>query len=344
MSLRSFAEHLAQGIPTRADALRLGRRHLLSLAAGMMLAANACAADPFPNKPVTLIIPYAAGGPTDVLGRVLAEQLSKTLGQRVVVENRTGAGVMIGTVAVARARPDGYTLLLATVAHAVNATLQPKLAYDTRRDFAAIGLAATVPLVVLTHPDVPAHTLQELLAYLKAHPDQATYGSAGVGSAPHIAAELLRLKTGIPMRHVPYRGSAPALNDLMGGQITFYIDSVATGLKYSASGKLRALAITSAKRSGLAPNLPTVAESGVPGYEAYTWNALFAPAGTPPAVVDRLQAALADALADRATRERIGALGGEIPANTSATSLDAFVQTEIVKWGEVVRASGMRPD
>ncbi len=320
------------------------RRRMLALVGGLVIASSALAAEPFPSKPLSLIIPYAAGGPTDALGRVLAEQMSKTLGQRVIVENRTGAGVMVGTEAVARAKPDGYTLLLTTVAHAVNATLQTKLPYDTRRDFAPIGLAATVPLVVLTYPGVPARTLPELLAYLKEHPDQATYGSAGVGSAPHIAAELLRLKTGIPMRHIPYRGSAPALNDLMGGQITFYIDSAATGLKYASAGKVRALAITSERRSPLAPDLPTVAESGVPGYAAYTWNALFAPAGTPSGVTDKLQVALRDALADPATRARIVGLGAEIAADTTAASLDTFVQAEIAKWGEVVRASGMRPE
>ncbi len=319
-------------------------RRLVAFAGALALAGSAFAADTFPSKSVVLVIPYAAGGPTDALGRVLADQMSKALGQRIVVENRTGAGVMVGTEAVARAKPDGYTLLLTTVAHAVNPTLQPKLAYDTRRDFASVGLAATVPLVILTHAGVPARTLPELLTYLKAQPAQATYGSAGIGSAPHIATELLRLKTGIPMRHIPYRGTAPAMNDLMGGQFTFFIDSATTGLKFASSGKVRALAITSARRSPLAPDLPTVAESGVPGYEAYTWNALFAPAGTPPAVIAKVQTALNDALADRATRERIVGLGAEIAADTTPASLDAFVQAEIVKWGEVVRASGMRPE
>ncbi len=319
-------------------------RRLVAFAGALALVGSAFAADTFPSKSVVLVIPYAAGGPTDALGRVLADQMSKALGQRIVVENRTGAGVMVGTEAVARAKPDGYTLLLTTVAHAVNPTLQPKLAYDTRRDFASVGLAATVPLVILTHAGVPARTLPELLTYLKAQPAQATYGSAGIGSAPHIATELLRLKTGIPMRHIPYRGTAPAMNDLMGGQFTFFIDSATTGLKFASSGKVRALAITSARRSPLAPDLPTVAESGVPGYEAYTWNALFAPAGTPPAVIAKVQTALNDALADRATRERIVGLGAEIAADTTPASLDAFVQAEIVKWGEVVRASGMRPE
>lgn len=320
------------------------RRRMIAFAGSLAIVGSAFAADPFPSKPVVLIIPYAAGGPTDALGRVLADQMSKALGQRIVVENRTGAGVMVGTEAVARAKPDGYTLLLTTVAHAVNQTLQPKLPYDTRRDFASVGLAATVPLVVLTHPGIQARTMSELLTYLKDQPAQATYGSAGIGSAPHIATELLQLKTGIPMRHIPYRGSAPALNDLMGGQFTFFIDSAATGLKFAASGKVRALAITSARRSLLAPDLPTVAESGVSGYEAYTWNALFAPAGTPPAVIGRIQTALQDALADRATRGRIVGLGAEIATDTTAVSLDAFVQAEITKWGEVVRASGMRPE
>jgi len=334
--------NMQQHYMLQKSVVNLRRRELMVLA-GLSLAGAVDANEVFPTKPITLVIPYAAGGPTDVLGRLLAERMSRALGQHVVVENRTGAGVMVGTEAVARAKPDGYTLLLTTVAHAVNATLQPKLSYDTVRSFSSVGLVATVPLVVLVGPAVPVKNFAELMAYLKAQPAMATYGSAGVGSAPHIAAELLRLKTGIAMQHIPYRGSAPALTDLMGGQIAFYIDSAATGLKQAESGKLKALAITSAIRSPLAPRLPTVAESGVPGYEAYTWNALLAPANTPVSVISRIQEALRETLADASLRERLKELGAEVSEDTSAGRLDAFIRSEIAKWGDVVRTSGMQP-
>lgn len=294
--------------------------------------------------PLRIVVPYSAGGPTDVQARVLAEHLERILGRSSVVENRTGAGVLVGTEAVAKARPDGQTLLLTTVAHAVNPSLQPRLPYDTERDFAPVALVATVPLVVLVRRDLPARDAREFLAWLRAQNGRATYGSAGIGSAPHLGTALLLMMAEARAEHVPYRGTAPAMTDLAAGRIDFYLDAVATGIAYARGGTVRALAVTSASRSQAAPDLPTLAEQGLPGYEAYTWSGVFAPAGTPSEVVARLNAAIRQAMADAGLRRRFAEIGAELAEPAGPEALGAFVRSEIAKWSRVVTASGMRAE
>lgn len=294
------------------------------------------------DAPLRIVVPYAAGGPTDVLARVLAEHLERTLARPVVVENRTGAGVLVGTEAVAKARPDGQTLLLTTVAHAVNPSLIPRLPYDTERDFTPVALVATVPLVILVRRDLPVRDGREFLAWLRAQNGRATYGSAGVGSAPHLGSALLLMMADARAEHVPYRGSAPAMTDLAAGRIDFYLDAAATGLAQAQAGTARVLAVTSASRIQAAPDLPTMAEQGLPGYEAYTWSGVFAPAGTPAEIVIRLNAGIRAAMAESALRRRFAEIGADLAEPAPPEALGTFVRNEIGKWSRVVAATGMR--
>ncbi|NMJ43509.1 tripartite tricarboxylate transporter substrate binding protein [Roseomonas sp. JC162] len=320
------------------------RRLAIAGAALVTAAARPALAQDASAAPLRIVVPYSAGGPTDVQARVLAGHLERVLGRPVVVENRTGAGVLVGTEAVAKARPDGQTLLLTTVAHAVNPSLLPRLPYDTERDFAPVALVATVPLVILVRPDLPAPDGRAFLAWLRAQRGRATYGSAGVGSAPHIGTALLLMMANAQAEHVPYRGTAPAMTDLAAGRIDFYLDAVATGIAQAQGGSVRALAVTSASRSGAAPEMPTLAEQGLPGYEAYTWSGIFAPAGTPPDTVARLNAAVREAVADPALRRRFAEIGAELAAPAAPEALGTFVRAEIAKWSQVVASSGMRAE
>ncbi|WP_424813146.1 tripartite tricarboxylate transporter substrate binding protein [Roseococcus sp. YIM B11640] len=313
----------------------LRRRHLI--AAGLAAPALARAQ----SNSLRLIVPYAAGGPTDIQARILAETLPPFLESRVVVENRTGAGVMVGTDAVAKAAPDGQTALLTTVAHAVNPSLMPSLPYDTEKDFAPVALVAKVPLVVLVRKDLPVADMRGFLDWLKSRNGQAVYGSAGVGSAPHLGTALLLMMAGLEAVHIPYRGSAPAMTDLAAGRIDFYIDAAASGLAQARAGMGRAIAWSMLTRSEVAPELPTIAESGVPGYEAYTWSGVFFPAGTPREMVQRLNAATRQAVAEPRLRARFAELGAELAEPAPPEALGQFVTQEIAKWREVVRRSGM---
>ncbi|MGE8320207.1 MAG: tripartite tricarboxylate transporter substrate binding protein [Comamonas sp.] len=294
----------------------------------------------YPQRPVKLIVPYAAGGPTDTFARALADTWGRKLGQPLVVENRTGAGTLVGTEAVAKAQPDGYTILLTTVAHAVNPSIHSKMPYRTVEDFAPVGMAAKAPLVIVVNQDFPARNLAEFMDYLKAHPGQVSYGSAGVGSAPHLGTELLNYMTGIKTAHVPYRGSAPAMQDVIGGHVGFMMDSAPTGLAQVKAGTVRLLATTMAQRLPQTPDTPAVAEA-VPGYEAYTWNAVFTPAKTPPAVIAKLNATLKQALQDAALQSQAYTMGLVLEKDPEPRALAAFLDGELAKWSQVAKAAKM---
>ncbi|PZP47895.1 MAG: hypothetical protein DI601_02315 [Azospirillum brasilense] len=288
-----------------------------------------------------MIVPYAAGGPTDVQARILAETMAEPLRQRVVVENRTGAGVVVGTEAVAKAAPDGQTILLTTVAHAINPTLFPNLPFDTGKDFAPVALIAKVPLVLLVRKDLPVRDVAELVAWLRSQKGQATYGSAGVGSAPHLGAALMLMMAKVEAVHIPYRGSGPAMSDLAAGRLDFYVDAATSALAQARAGTGRALGWSMLKRSPAAPDLPTFDESGIPGYEAYTWSGVFAPAATPREIVLRINAAAREAMASPALQARFAELGAELAEPGPPEDLARFVSSEIEKWRNVVRQTGM---
>ncbi|WP_354673644.1 tripartite tricarboxylate transporter substrate binding protein [Cupriavidus alkaliphilus] len=324
----------------------LSRRHALALFSCLVLSAAAvppALAQSFPARPVRLVVPYPPGGPTDIVARVVGQKLSERLGQPLVVENRPGAGGNIGAEAVARAAPDGYTLLVATTAHAINMTLFRKPGYDTRKDFAPVSLLTRGPLVLVTAPATPAANVAELIAMARARPGQLTFASSGNGQSTHLAAELFNSMAGVRMTHVPYKGSAPALTDVMGGQATVMFDTMLSAMPFVRDGKLRALAVTGAQRSPAAPDTPTIAQSGLPGYEATAWNALLAPAGTPPAVLEAIAAALKSVLDDADVRARF-ATQGFAAEWTSPPATAKFLDQEIDKWARVVKASGATID
>jgi tripartite-type tricarboxylate transporter receptor subunit TctC len=297
----------------------------------------------YPARPIRLIVPYAAGGPTDTFARSLAASWSRQLKTQVVVENRTGAGTIVGTEYVSKAAPDGYTLLLTTVAHAVNPSIHATLPYRTIEDFAPVGLAARAPLVLVVNKAVPAQTLGEFIAYLKAHPGKVNYSSAGVGSAPHLGAELLNYEAGTKAVHVPYRGSAPAMADLIGGHVEFMLDSAPTGLAQVRSGTVRLLATSMSRRLSQTPDTPTIAEA-VPGYEAYTWNAVFTPAKTSPEIIRKLSETLAQTLREPALQAKANELGLILEPKPTPEALGKFLRAEIAKWTPVATAANMKAD
>ena len=298
-------------------------------------------AQAWPSRPVKLVVPYPPGGPTDIVARVVAERLSAQTGQTFIVDNRAGAGGNLGAELVAKAPPDGYTLLVATTAHAINKSLFKNLHYDVQRDFSPVSLLTQGPLVLVVNPDFPAKTVGELIALARARPKSVSFASSGNGQSTHLAAELFASMAGAPMTHVPYKGSAPALNDLIAGQVPVMFDTMLSAMPHVKSGRLRALAVTGAQRSPAAPELPTLAESGLPGYQAYAWNGLLAPAGTPPAVISRLSEELKTALSQSAVQEKFSAQGfaatWTAPAQTAA-----FVQSEVEKWAVTVQQSGAK--
>ncbi|ANN76247.1 tripartite tricarboxylate transporter substrate binding protein [Bordetella flabilis] len=308
----------------------------LLAAFGLTAATTAAAAD-WPDHPITLVVPYPAGGPTDIVARVVAQGLTQKLGQNVIVDNRSGAGGNIGADMVAKAAPDGYTLLVATTAHAINMSLFHNLNYDVRKSFAPISLLTSGPLLLSVRPTLPANNVKELIALAKA--GKLTFASSGNGQSTHLAAELFNSMAGTKMVHVPYRGSAPALTDVMSGQDDLIFDTMLSSLPYVKAGKLKGLAVTSAKRSEAAPDLPTIAESGLPGYEATAWNGLMAPAGTPPGVLKSISEALQDVLARPEVKEKFAAQG--FTAQWMAPQDYAgFVDKEVAKWANVVKTSG----
>jgi tripartite-type tricarboxylate transporter receptor subunit TctC len=314
---------------------------LISVAA---LGASPASAQAWPTRAITAIIPFAPGNANDITARVVLEQISKQLGQTIVIENRGGAGGTIATRQVARAEPDGYTLLIATSSLAINPSLYPNVGYDPRKDFAGIGLIASSSNILLVHPAVPARSVAELIALAKQQPGRLTFGSTGTGSSVHLAAELFAGMAGIRINHVPYKGSAPALNDLVGGHTTMIFSTMASASGLAKDGsKVRALAVTGGKRSALFPELPTVAEAALPGYEAVLHYGIVAPAGTPRPVVEKLNAALNTALATEDVKRRLALEGAEaLPVRPEEH--DADIAAEEAKWSEIVRKSGMKAE
>ncbi|RVT97745.1 tripartite tricarboxylate transporter substrate binding protein [Rhodovarius crocodyli] len=313
-----------------------------SLLATLAIPAVAKAQTPWPTNAVRLVVPYAAGGPTDVAVRILAEALAAPLAARVVVENRTGAGTVVGTDAVAKAR-DGHSFLVATVAHAVNRAVVAQLPFDPVADFRGVALVGTVPQILLVQRDLPVNDLAGLLTLLRAEPGKHAYGSAGIGSAQHLAAELFRTSAQVQIEHIPYRGAAPAVTDLVAGRLTLVIDSAATALAQLRTGQVKALAVTSPARLPALPNVPAMAEL-LPGYEAYTWNAVLAPAVMPDAAVARMNAAVNQTLREGRTAARLTELGISVTPDSTPPQVDRFVAGEMAKWSAVLANAGIRPE
>ncbi len=320
------------------------RRRLVGAVIGAatlgIAATPAIAADKYPSKTITIVVPFSAGGTTDILARIIGVKLGQTTGQTVIIDNRPGAGGNIGSALVAKSPADGYTLLMGTVGtHAINQTLYPKLQFDPIKDFAPLTRVANVPNLLVVHPSVPVKNVKELIAYAKANPGKLNFGSSGNGSSIHLSGELFKNMTGVDMQHVPYKGSAPAVTDLLGGQISMMFDNMPSAIQHVKSGKLRPIAVTTAKRSPGLPNVPTIAEAGVPGYEATSWFGLLAPAGTPADVVKRLNADLVKILAMPDVKKQMAEQGAEAYSETPA-AFATFIKNETAKWAKVVKASG----
>jgi tripartite-type tricarboxylate transporter receptor subunit TctC len=321
------------------------RRRFLRVAAGAVAlpaVSRIAGAQAYPSRPVRWIVGFAAGGPAEILARLIGQWLSERLGQPFVIENRPGAGSNIATEAVARAPGDGYTLLLVTTANAVNATLYGKLNYEFMRDIAPVAGLIRVPVVVEVNPSVPAGTIPELIAYAKAHPHTLNMGSAGNGTVQHIAGELFKMMTGVDIVHVPYRGQAPALIDLLGGQVQVMFDSMPASIEYVRTGKVRALAVATATRSPALPDVPTVSDF-VPGFEASAWYGVAAPRNTPAEIVEKLNAEINAAFADPKIKARLADLGGMVLAGSPA-DFGKLIAEETEKWAKVVKFSGAKPD
>jgi len=319
--------------------------HRPSLAAGLALAlfAGASGAQPYPVKPVRIVVGFTAGGPTDIVSRTIAPGLSDALGQPVVIDNRPGAGGALATAQVAKAPADGYTLLMGTIGGlAVAMSLQPNRGYDTLRDLTPITQTVSVTNVLVIHPSMPARSVKELLALARTRPGQLNYASAGGGTAPHLAGELLKLLARVDILHVPYKGSAPALTALLSGEVDMNFENTLIVLTHIRSGRLRPLGVTGARRSRLLPELPTIAEGGIPGYDASGWYGLLAPAGTPSDVVRRLNAEVTRILREPAVVERLAGQGAD-PAGGPPEAFGQFIAAEIAKWAKLVKAAGMTP-
>jgi tripartite-type tricarboxylate transporter receptor subunit TctC len=308
-------------------------------ALGAQLPLVAGAQPAWPARPIRFIMPYAPGGSSEILARPIAQELSKNLGQPVVIDFKPGGGTTIGADLVAKSQPDGYTMVMMLSAHAINATLMPKLPYDTVRDFAPITLAATLPLVVVVPAQSPVRTFQDLVAAARARPGKLTFASAGPGNTSHLSVEYLKSQLGLDMIHVPYKGSGPAIIGLLGGEVDFMFDSLSSSLPQIRGGKLRAIAMASARRSRILPEVPTVAEQGVPGFDVSVWYSVLAAAATPAPIVQRLHAEFLRAMRAPEVKEKIEGFGYDIVGMTPAET-DAFIRSEIVRWGKVVKDSG----
>lgn len=317
-----------------------------ALACVALAAATLCGtahAQTYPTKPVTIVVPFSPGGATDIMSRLLAERLNKRLGQPVVVENKPGAGTMIASDYVAKAPADGYTLLVAASSLGIAPSLYKKVNYDPIKDFAPISQVASVVHVLVVHPSIPAKNVGELVTWLKANPTKANYGSVGAGTSTHLESELFNSVAGVKMAHIPYKGSAPALTDLVGGQLQVMFDAYASSGPFIKDGRVRLLAVTTAQRSKSLPDTPTVSESGLPGYEAMPWLGLVAPAGTPAPVVNRLYTELNDILKEPEVQERFRSLGLDI-IGSKPEDFSAFLKKDIVKWAQVIKESGAKVD
>lgn len=322
----------------------LTRRRALGAAATMAIALPAIGrAQSFPSRPVRIVVPYAPGGGADTVARMIQSPLQEALGQGVIVENRPGAGGMIGDEVVAKAAPDGHTLLMGAFAHAVNPALHAKMAYRTPDDFAPISLLVVVPELLVAAPNFPPRNVAELVALAKAQPGKLSYASSGNGSAQHLAAELFKLRTGTDIQHIPYKGGGQAIIDIAAGHVPIFFGNMSAAWPHAKAGRVRALAVTSPKRSPAAPDVPTLAEAGVSGCEISEWNALLAPAGTPPSVIERLHRDVAKILTGPAMRQRLADLGAEAVGSTPA-ELSGFLRSEIAKWADVVKTANIRAD
>jgi tripartite-type tricarboxylate transporter receptor subunit TctC len=312
--------------------------------AALALLVSAAQADDYPTRPVTLIVPFPPGGSTTVMARNVADKMSAALGQQIVVDNRGGAGGTLGTRSAAKAAPDGYTILLGyTGTLAIGPSMHANAGYDPRKDFAPIGMIGAAPNILVVHPSLPVHSVAELIAYAKKAPAPLQYGSPGVGTVNHLAAEYLASETGIKLQHVPYKGNGPAVTDLLGGHIPMMFLPIPVALGNIKAGSMRGLAITSAKRSSLLPDLPTLAESGVPGFDVALRYGLVAPAGTPPAVIARLNKELNAALSSDEVKKRLATEGAEaLPGTPEAYAAD--IDKEEKKWGGLVKRLGLKVD
>jgi len=321
--------------------LRFAALLLTALGASTAFAQGAAG---YPSKSIRIVVPFSAAGTTDLLARAVGSEMQKAWGQPVVVENRPGAGGNLGSDIVAKAAPDGYTLLVGAVSpQAINVTLYPKMPYDVMRDFAHITLLAAVPNLLEVHPSVPVKTVKELIALAKSKPGQLTYASSGSGTSIHLSAELFKTMAGVDMLHIPYKGSAPAVTDLIGGQVQLMFDNLPSSIAQVKAGKLRPIAVTTLKRSPALPDVPTIAESGLPGYDASSWFGMHAPAGTPKDIISKIHGVVTKSLHTPEMMERLSTQGAQ-PVGNTPEEFTEFLRVEIAKWAKVVKASGARVD
>jgi tripartite-type tricarboxylate transporter receptor subunit TctC len=322
----------------------LNRYAGVTFAVMISAAASIACAQSYPNKTIRIIVPFASGASNDIVARLMAPKLSEGLGQSVIVDNRPGAGGILAGEIVANAAPDGYTFLMGSPGPLiVNPLLYPKLPYQPARDFAPVSLVSVVPMILLVNQNVPAKSVNELITLARSKPGQLTFASTGIGSVPHLSAELFKLLAKVELVHVPYKGSSAVLTDVIGGQIQVFFDNMASALPYVKSDRVRALGITSPKRSSILPELPTMIEAGVPGYESASWNGLVVPAKTPKATIDRFYGELSKVLKTPDIREKILGLGAEVSGNTPA-EFARYMDQETQRWGRVVREANIKPE
>lgn len=317
----------------------IGRSALLAIA-GIMSPAPACAQH-YPDHLIKLIVPVPPGGGVDILSRAIGQKMAFSMGVPVVIDNRAGASAAIGTEALARAPANGYTIMMGYSAHATNPIFNPGLPYDTTKDFAAIAHVGYIPLILVVPASSPANSVKDLIALARANPGQLQFASGGAGAGAHLSGELLKVIAGVDIIHVPYKGNAPALNDLLGGHVSMMFDTINTSLPHVKAGTLKALAVTSNKRSPLAPDVPTMVEAGLPGFEISAWYVMFAPAGTPKDIMQRLNAEVNKAIKDPELRAGLGAQGVELTGGTSEEA-DAFVKSEVGRWAKIITTTGMK--
>ena len=315
------------------------------LVAGALLAGSLPAsAQPYPNRPLRIVVPFPPGGGTDIGTRIVAQKLQEAWGQAVIVENKPGAAGIVGTELTAKSAPDGYTFMMGNIGtHAINVSLYKKLAYDPVKDFAPVSMVADLPLLLLVHPSVPANSVKELIALAKSQPGKLNFSSSGAGGSMHVAAELFKSMTGVDMAHIPYKGGAPAVADLLSGQVALSFSTVLETIQHVKAGKVRALAVTNDHRSIALPDLPTIAEAGLPGYQSISWLALFAPAGTPKDIVNKVSAESVRILKLPDVKERLLAQGAE-PIGSTPEQLAAILAADIAKYAKVIRESGYKPE
>jgi tripartite-type tricarboxylate transporter receptor subunit TctC len=321
----------------------VSRRGFLAGASALSVtgaAGSAWSQGAFPTRPITLVVPFAAGGSTDIVARLVGQKMSELLGQSIVIENRAGAGGNVGSTAVARATPDGYTIMMGTIStHALNPAILKTVTFDAVKDFTPISLLALVPNVMVVHPGFPAKTVAEVLKVLKENPGKYSYASSGVGTPLHLSGELFKSLGKVEMNHVPYRGAGPALNDVVSGAVPIMFDNLPSSAQFIRAGQLRAIGVTTKERVSSFPDLPTIAEGGLAGYETYTWNALFGPAKLPAEIVAKLNKAANDALTDANVKKRLNDVSAEIVGSTPE-ALAEHVKVELAKWAPIAKASG----